>query len=143
MKAADIARKFLKRHEGLRLKAYQCTAGKTTIGYGRNLDDRGISIKEAEAMLQSDIAECISDLESFPYWNNLNEYRQACLIDMRFCLGGQGFRAFKQMHAAIQSNEFTRAADEMLNSRFAKQVGRRALNLADVMRRGIDKDRPL
>jgi lysozyme len=48
----------LVRHEGLRLKPYRCTAGKLTIGIGRNLDDRGISQKEAYAMLERDIKDC-------------------------------------------------------------------------------------
>ena len=44
----------LLRHEGLRLKPYRCTAGKLTIGIGRNLDDCGISQKEAYALLDND-----------------------------------------------------------------------------------------
>ena len=47
---------MLKRHEGLRLKPYQDTIGKLTIGYGRNLDDRGISKEEAEYLLRNDIS---------------------------------------------------------------------------------------
>ena len=48
MSVIHIAKSSLRAHEGLRLKAYQCTADKTTIGYGRNLDDKGISNEEAE-----------------------------------------------------------------------------------------------
>ena len=44
----------LVRHEGMRLKPYRCTAGKLTIGIGRNLDDRGISQKEAYVLLEYD-----------------------------------------------------------------------------------------
>ena len=39
------------RHEGLRLKPYRDTAGKLTIGVGRNLDDVGVSEAEAFALL--------------------------------------------------------------------------------------------
>ena len=42
-------------HEGLRLKPYKCTSGALTIGYGRNLDARGITEAEAEMMLSHDI----------------------------------------------------------------------------------------
>ena len=65
----------LVRHEGLRLKPYRCTAGKLTIGIGRNLDDCGISQKEAYAMLERDILECEQRLlEEIPnIYNNLDE----------------------------------------------------------------------
>ena len=45
----------LKRHEGFRAKPYQCSANKTTIGYGRNLQDVGITEGEAVSLLNNDI----------------------------------------------------------------------------------------
>lgn len=56
-------REQLERHEGLRLKPYKDTVGKLTIGIGRNLDDKGISRKEAFALLDNDIAEVVRQLE--------------------------------------------------------------------------------
>ena len=53
---------MLIRHEGLKLFPYQCPAGKTTIGVGRNLDDKGISEKEAMYMLNEDIQSCYDSL---------------------------------------------------------------------------------
>ena len=52
------AKAQLVRHEGLRLKPYRCTAGKLTIGVGRNLEDKGISQQEAYELLENDIREC-------------------------------------------------------------------------------------
>ena len=136
MTSADIAKTLLKTHEGLRLRAYQCTAGKTTIGYGRNLDDRGITQKEAEAMLSADIADCVADLKSMPYWSGLSENRQAALIDLRFNLGGQGFRGFKDMHLALTEGRYHAAANDLLDSRYARQVGKRANDLAALLIEG-------
>lgn len=45
----------LKRHEGLRLKPYKCSANSWTIGFGRNLESVGISGEEALMMLKNDI----------------------------------------------------------------------------------------
>ena len=82
----------LVRHEGLRLKPYRCTAGKLTIGYGRNLDDRGISRKEAYAMLDRDIRDCEQWLiDKIPdIYNNLDEVRQSVLLNMCFNLASRG-----------------------------------------------------
>ncbi|MDY0127369.1 MAG: hypothetical protein RBR69_04500 [Candidatus Cloacimonadaceae bacterium] len=46
-KLMDRIKEQLVRHEGLRLKPYRCTAGKLTIGIGRNLNDCGITQSEA------------------------------------------------------------------------------------------------
>ncbi len=74
----------LVRHEGLRLKPYRCTAGKLTIGIGRNLDDRGISQKEAYAMLERDIQDCEQYMiDEIPeVYNKLDEVRQSVLLNM-------------------------------------------------------------
>ena len=74
----------LVRHEGLRLKPYRCTAGKLTIGIGRNLDDRGISQKEAYAMLERDIQDCEQWLiDEIPdVYIRLDEVRQSVLLNM-------------------------------------------------------------
>ena len=48
---------LIKKHEGLSLKPYKCTAGKLTIGYGRNIEDKGISQEEAERFLDDRLYE--------------------------------------------------------------------------------------
>ena len=74
----------LVRHEGLKLKPYRCTAGKLTIGIGRNLDDRGISQKEAYAMLERDIQDCEQWLiDEIPeVYNKLDEVLKSVLLNM-------------------------------------------------------------
>ncbi len=128
----------LVRHEGLRLKPYRCTAGKLTIGIGRNLDDRGISQKEAYAMLERDIQDCEQWLiEEIPeIYCKLDEVRQSVLLNMCFNLGISGLLGFKNTLAFIKARDWERAANNMLVSRWAKQVGRRAIELSELMRKG-------
>ena len=128
----------LVRHEGLRLKPYRCTAGKLTIGIGRNLEDRGISQKEAYAMLERDIADCEQGLiDEIPeVYNKLDEVRQSVLLNMCFNLGIKGLLEFKNTLAFIRAGDWERAANGMLASKWAKQVGKRAIELSELMRKG-------
>ena len=128
----------LVRHEGLKLKPYRCTAGKLTIGIGRNLDDRGISQKEAYAMLDRDIQDCEQRLlEEIPnIYNNLDEVRQSVLLNLCFNLGIKGLLEFKNTLAFIGAGDWERAANNMLASKWAKQVGHRAIELSELMRKG-------
>ncbi len=128
----------LVRHEGLKLKPYRCTAGKLTIGIGRNLDDRGISQKEAYAMLERDIQDCEQWLiDEIPdVYNKLDEVRQSVLLNMCFNLGIKGLLGFKNTLEFIKVGDWERAANNMLVSRWAKQVGRRAIELSELMRKG-------
>ena len=128
----------LVRHEGLRLKPYRCTAGKLTIGIGRNLEDRGISQKEAYAMLERDILDFEQQLlnEIPEVYNKLDEVRQSVLLNMCFNLGIKGLLEFKNTLAFIDAGDWERAANGMLASKWAKQVGRRAIELSEMMRKG-------
>jgi lysozyme len=130
----------IKRHEGLRLAAYKDHLGYLTIGYGRLIDEArngGISEAEAEHLLHNDLAACERDLESIPGYRDLDDVRQAALINMRFQLGGGGIRAFKKMWAALNVGDYGTAALEALDSRWAKQTPRRAAEVAEQLRTGV------
>lgn len=128
----------LVRHEGLRLKPYRCTAGKLTIGIGRNLDDCGITQSEAYVMLINDIMNCEKQLQSkIPdIYNGLDEVRKSVLLNMCFNLGINGLLCFKNTLAFVKAGDWERAANNMLVSKWAKQVGRRAIELSELMRKG-------
>ena len=132
----DILLPQLKRHEGLRLKPYHCTEGRLTIGYGRNLDDVGITDAEAEQMLMNDAAKVLDQLQRVPTFCELDETRQAIIANMCFQLGYSGLMKFSNMWAALQERDYSRAANEMLDSRWAKQTPNRANELAAMMREG-------
>lgn len=131
-----LAAQLIKKHEGLRFKPYKDTVGKLTIGYGRNLDDNGITLAEAEQMLSNDIQNCYAECLKLPCWNKLNEARQAVLLDMCFNLGITRMKTFKKMLAALEVGAYNRAAKEMLASKWAMQVKTRATELADIMKKG-------
>ncbi len=131
----DRLRELLIRHEGIRLKVYKCTAGKLTIGCGRNLDDQGISEIEAQALLTNDmnrVQQCCID--TFPWFKSISVPRQDVVVSMVFNLGLAGFQKFKKAIAAISAADFPAASREMLNSEWSKQVGHRAEELAFIMR---------
>ena len=137
-KLMDRIKEQLVRHEGLRLKPYRCTAGKLTIGIGRNLDDCGISQSEAYVMLINDITNCEKQLQAkIPdIYNGLDEVRKSVLLNMCFNLGINGLLGFKNTLAFVKAGDWERAANNMLVSKWAKQVGRRAIELSELMRKG-------
>ena len=125
------------RHEGLRLKPYRDTVGKLTIGVGRNLDDRGITKDEALYLLSNDINIVESELDrELPWWRYLDDIRQEVLVNMAFNMGLPKLKKFKRFLSALEKGNYETAADEMLASRWAIQVGRRADELSRAMREG-------
>lgn len=130
-------RQLLIKHEGLRLKPYKCTAGKISVGVGRNLEDVGISEEEAYLLLGNDIVRVLKEAtESFPWFKFISLVRQDVVVSMIFNLGLERFKGFKKMIDALQSQNYERAAEEMCDSLWAKQVGLRAQELTAMMRSG-------
>lgn len=127
---------LVKKHEGFRSKAYRCPAGRLTIGYGRNIEDNGISEPEAVFLLRDDLAGCSYQAEGFSWFSVLNAPRQVVIISMLFNLGITRFLGFKKMIGALEQQDYQRAADEMLASQWSTQVGRRSQELAIIMRSG-------
>jgi len=127
--------------EGLRLKPYHCTAGKLTIGVGRNLDDVGITKAEAMMLLASDIERVETELDRvLPWWRGMSDKRQQVLANMCFNMGiGNstcGLLSFRNTLAAMQRGDYKAAARGMLDSAWARQVGDRSERLAKMMEQG-------
>lgn len=123
---------MLIRHEGLELKPYRCTAGKLTIGIGRNLDDVGITEAEARMMLNHDIQERVTQFLKYKWFTELSEVRKDVIIDMSF-MGVGRLLGFKNMIKALSEKDYQKAAEEMMSSKWASQVGSRATELAAMM----------
>ena len=138
MRLIDRTKIALREDEGLRLKPYRCTAGKLTIGYGRNLEDKGITEPEAYHLLTHDIMDAMNEADTFPWYRGLDDVRKAVVINMIFNLGINRFSGFKRMIAHIGQGAYDRASVEMLDSRWAEQVGQRAIRLSKEMRDGQD-----
>lgn len=143
-------RSMLIRYEGNRLKPYldccgkpwkQCIClikGNLSIGAGRNLDAIGISQDELNLLLANDMSRVVQETsKTFAWYTNLNAARQDVILNMIFNMGLDDFLKFKKLIAALSAQDYAKAADEMLNSVWASQVGKRATELAQVMRTGI------
>jgi lysozyme len=147
-------RKQLEMHEGKKLRSYICPAGYLTVGVGRNLeanpateelgrliDQVGMEITDAESamLLDNDIDRFTSEVRlEIPDFDLLSEPRKHVLIDMAFNMGTRGLLKFRKMLAAIRDQDFSRAADEMLDSRWARQVKSRSDRLARMMKENVD-----
>lgn len=137
----DVLANQLVIDEGLRLKPYKDTVGKTTIGVGRNLDDVGLSKSEAMMLLGADIERVESDLDRcLPWWRGMSEARKQALANMCFNMGlgdsKRGLLSFRNTLTAMQSGDYKKAAQGMRDSSWAKQVGQRAERLAKMMEEG-------
>jgi lysozyme len=124
-------------HEGRRQKLYKCTAGKWTIGVGRNIEDRGLSNPEIDFLRDNDLALSRQELTTkLPWFVGLDPVRQAVLIDMHFNMGWPVLSTFKNTLEYIRKGENEKAATAMLQSKWASQVGNRAKRLAKMMQWG-------
>jgi lysozyme len=128
---------MLIRHEGLELRPYKDTVGKVTIGVGRNLDDRGITEEEAIYLMRNDIEIHAKELaDHYPIVRDLDDVRYYVLVNMAFNLGLVRLSKFKKMWGAITTGDYVTASEEMLNSKWATQVGNRAIELSRLMKTG-------
>lgn len=126
----------LKRHEGFRAKPYKDTEGHLTIGYGINLD-AGITEDEAEMILVHRVRKIQLALSSkLVYWNKLSIARQDVLTNMAYNLGIDGLMKFKMTLKMLEAEKYEEASKQMLNSKWANQVGNRAIELSAMLREG-------
>jgi lysozyme len=123
--------------EGRRSKIYIDTVGKVTAGVGRNLTDRAFSDDEIDLMLSNDIAATGKALDvNLPWWRQMTDARQNVLANMCFNMGIGGLLGFTNALTLMKAGRYDAAAGEMLNSKWAAQVGARAIRLAGIMRSG-------
>lgn len=128
------------RDEGIVLHAYDDSLGYTTIGVGRMIDHRlggGITTDEAMYLLENDIGRVVIDLrKALPKYETLSENRQRALVNMAFNLGIGRLMGFKKLIDAINIGNWERAYIEALDSKWAAQVGNRAVRIAGMLRKG-------
>lgn len=111
--------------------------GHPTIGRGRCLDTHGISRDEAIYLNKDDIHGVSDQLfAGLPWFASLDSVRQTALAEMAFNLGFHGLCGFHDTLALISTGKYEAAADEMLKSHWASEVGARAHRLAEIIRTG-------
>lgn len=140
----ELLVKELVRDEAYRQYPYKDSVGKLTVGIGRNLDDVGINEDEARYLLRNDIAEKEAELdEHLPWWRKLDPIRQRVLLNMAFNIGvvkhNGKLLTFKNTLRLISEGRYLEASQHMLDSKWARQVGQRAMRLAIMMRDGDQK----
>jgi lysozyme len=133
MNRIEIATESIKLHEGWREQPYDDRTGvqvtlappsMLTIGWGRNLQAKPISQVVGNLMLQEDVAEAeraafLAWGDAFT-WADLSEERAAVIIEMAFQLGALGLRGFENFLDLARVGNWGWAADEMLDSKWAK-----------------------
>ena len=140
MSYRDTVRAQLQVDEGTVEHAYQDSEGYLTIGVGRLIDKRvggRLRPDEIALLLDNDIAAAEADAKAlFPGFEGLSDTRKAVLVNMAFNLGRSRLGAFQRFRAAVSEGNWDVAAAEMLDSRWAEQVGQRAVRLAEQMKEG-------
>lgn len=123
--------------EGRKSRMYLDTVGKWTAGVGRNLSDRAFSEDEIDLMLKNDITIVENALDTnLPWWRSMNDARQNALANMCFQLGINRLLGFSQTLALLKASKWDMAANEALNSAWAKQTPARAKRVTDMIRKG-------
>jgi lysozyme len=130
---------MIKRHEGVVPHAYQDSRGYWTIGVGRLIDKElggGLSDDEVDYLLANDINRCIEEAQTYPWFAGLSEPRQAVVISLLFNLGKPRWDGFQKAQAAIAAGDMAEASRQLLDSKWARQVGQRAYEMAAQLESG-------
>lgn len=138
----------LKQEEGMRLFVYDDATGaylrsgsrlvgNPTIGIGTNLGvGAGITEAEAELLLSNRLATAAQEAATLSGFDLLDDVRRLVLIDMCFNMGLPTLQTFTVFLGYVAGGQYHAAADDMLATRWASQVGQRAQRLAQIMRTG-------
>lgn len=129
-------RHLLVEHEGYENFPYVDTVGKITIGIGYNLSDRGMPDSWINNQFEEDTRYFYNQLNDDFYWfKTLNDARQIALIDMCF-MGYKKFKTFRKMLDALEQRNYSLAAREVIDSKWATQVKGRAQQIASIIEQG-------
>ena len=129
-------------HEGEVLHAYEDTEGLLTIGIGHLIDPKrggGITQQISRLMFEEDInVATVRARIAFSHWfDRLDPVRQDVIVMLVFNMGVEGVKKFKLMLAAIEAEDWSKAAYELWNSQWRMQVGnKRARDLTTALEKG-------
>jgi len=131
----EDAKDLIVKNEGIRAKMYRCENGFATIGVGHNLDTTPITKDAIEMIFNDDVQFLIEMLNVYvPWWMTKSHKVRMVLLDVSFNLGIAGLLKFKRMLSHIENDNYMGASAELLNSRYAKQVPKRANHNAMLLR---------
>jgi lysozyme len=130
----ETLEQMIERHEGYRATPYIDSLGVQTIGIGHNLH-KPLTRAAIVQILHDDLDDATNECRhAFPWWSDLSEPRQRAIVNMCFNLGLPKLQKFVKFLKAMELGDYETAANEMLNSLWAKQVKGRAIELAAIIR---------
>ena len=131
----DRLKRDITRREGLRLDMYPDHLGYWTVGVGHNIQERGISHEVAMLMLEEDLDVALGELkQNLSWFDEMPETIQECLCDLAFNMGVPRLMQFRKTLANLRAMDWSAAADELLDSKYAAQVPNRAKEIAGLIR---------
>ena len=133
----DRLKKILISHYGIRTHPYEDDSGVMSIGVGRNLDTKGLSVAEVDHLLENDIQISEKELsESFDWFDSLNTPRRHALTTLHYTLGMKNLMKFRKTLSLLSENLFLEASEEMLDTKWADQEGQIALDISAMIKTG-------
>ena len=134
-------RSHLGREEGRVPYAYQDNLGFWTIGVGRLIDKRKgghLSDAEIDMLLANDINRFVMAMQGWPAWEAVRDdpVRATALLSMCFQMGPDGLAGFKNSLKLVAEKRWTEAANNMLQSLWAKQTPARAARVTHMLATG-------
>ena len=127
----------LRRDEDVRDTMYRDELGNATVGVGHNLSTP-LSARAIQMILEDDVSAKKIEMDaSLPWAASLDDARYGALLNLSFNMGVGGLLGFPRMLRAIQAQDWDVAARELLDSRYARQVGDRATRLAAQLQTGV------
>jgi lysozyme len=143
---SDNLMKLLTAHEGYEQFPYDDATGKrvhadignVTVGIGFNLENGGFSLAECKTILSMRLSLIVNQLtQDLPFFAQLDEIRQAALIDMAYNMGISGLLEFKATLEALSHQDYETAAKDIANSLWASEVGAERFNdITTMIRKG-------
>ena len=121
----------LRRDEGVKYDIYVDSEGWLTLGVGHRLRARALSDAAVDQILRDDVAGTTAELlEAYPWAGQLSGARFGAVQNLAFNLGVAGLGTFVKFLAALRQERWKDAAAELLDSKYAEQVGDRAKRLS-------------
>lgn len=131
----------IKEHEGFRDTVYYDHLGNATVGWGHLVTSEdnftsGVTYPEEilEQVFEKDFAKAKEGADELCRDLTINYIARGVIIEMCFQLGKTGVSKFKKMFAALQTEDYTTASEEMLDSKWFEQTPVRAKSLSYIMR---------
>jgi len=135
---------MIKSHEGLRLKPYKDTRGLPTVGYGHLIKkgedySKGLTQQQANELFDRDFEHHLAQARTTPGWDKASPQQRHAMVDLAYNMGGSWHKKWPKFSAAAAAGDWDRAAKELQNSRWYKQVKTRAPKIVNMLRTGADK----